>query len=330
MERDSKIYIAGHTGMVGSAIVRHLQDKGFEQLILCSRKELDLLDQEAVKQFYMDEKPEYVFDAAARVGGIHANNTYRAQFIYENLQIQNNLIHYAYESGVKKLLFLGSSCIYPRNSSQPMKEEYLLTGELESTNEPYALAKIAGIKMCESYYRQYGCQFFSLMPTNAYGPNDNYDLETSHALPALIRKIHAAKVSDAKEVTVWGSGKALREFIHVDDIGDASVFAMGLDFSEIYEQGLTHFNVGTGSEISIEGLVSLLIQIIDYQGEIEYDSSMPVGTPRKLMDVSRINQLGWKHKVDLEDGLVMTYASFIENHASKSIAEETTFEKQII
>jgi len=231
---------------------------------------------------------------------------------------------------VKKLLFLGSSCIYPRNSSQPMKEEYLLTGELESTNEPYALAKIAGIKMCESYYRQYGCQFFSLMPTNAYGPNDNYDLETSHALPALIRKIHAAKVSDAKEVTVWGSGKALREFIHVDDIGDASVFAMGLDFSEIYEQGLTHFNVGTGSEISIEGLVSLLIQIIDYQGEIEYDSSMPVGTPRKLMDVSRINQLGWKHKVDLEDGLVMTYASFIENHASKSIAEETTFEKQII
>jgi GDP-L-fucose synthase len=316
--------------MVGSAIVRHLQDKGFEQLILCSRKELDLLDQEAVKQFYMDEKPEYVFDAAARVGGIHANNTYRAQFIYENLQIQNNLIHYAYESGVKKLLFLGSSCIYPRNSSQPMKEEYLLTGELESTNEPYALAKIAGIKMCESYYRQYGCQFFSLMPTNAYGPNDNYDLETSHALPALIRKIHEAKVSDAKEVTVWGSGKALREFIHVDDIGDASVFAMGLDFSEIYEQGLTHFNVGTGSEISIEGLVSLLIQIIDYQGEIEYDSSMPVGTPRKLMDVSRINQLGWKHKVDLEDGLVMTYASFIENHASKSIAEETTFEKQII
>ncbi len=330
MERDSKIYIAGHTGMVGSAIVRHLQDKGFEQLILCSRKELDLLDQEAVKQFYMDEKPEYVFDAAARVGGIHANNTYRAQFIYENLQIQNNLIHYAYESGVKKLLFLGSSCIYPRNSSQPMKEEYLLTGELESTNEPYALAKIAGIKMCESYYRQYGCQFFSLMPTNAYGPNDNYDLETSHALPALIRKIHAAKVSDAKEVTVWGSGKALREFIHVDDIGDASVFAMGLDFSEIYEQGLTHFNVGTGSEISIEGLVSLLIQIIDYQGEIEYDSSMPVGTPRKLMDVSRINQLGWKHKVDLEDGLVMTYASFIENHAGKSIAEETTFEKEII
>ena len=316
--------------MVGSAIVRHLQDKGFEQLILCSRKELDLLDQEAVKQFYMDEKPEYVFDAAARVGGIHANNTYRAQFIYENLQIQNNLIHYAYESGVKKLLFLGSSCIYPRNSSQPMKEEYLLTGELESTNEPYALAKIAGIKMCESYYRQYGCQFFSLMPTNAYGPNDNYDLETSHALPALIRKIHEAKVSDAIEVTVWGSGKALREFIHVDDIGDASVFAMGLDFSEIYEQGLTHFNVGTGSEISIEGLVSLLIQIIDYQGEIEYDSSMPVGTPRKLMDVSRINQLGWKHKVDLEDGLVMTYASFIENHASKSIAEETTFEKQII
>ncbi len=320
----------GHTGMVGSAIVRKLKAERFENLILKTHSELDLLNQQAVKKLYEENNPEYVFIAAAKVGGIHANNTYRAQFIYENLQIQNNLIHYAYESGVKKLLFLGSSCIYPRNSSQPMKEEYLLTGELESTNEPYALAKIAGIKMCESYYRQYGCQFFSLMPTNAYGPNDNYDLETSHALPALIRKIHAAKVSDAKEVTVWGSGKALREFIHVDDIGDASVFAMGLDFSEIYEQGLTHFNVGTGSEISIEGLVSLLIQIIDYQGEIEYDSSMPVGTPRKLMDVSRINQLGWKHKVDLEDGLVMTYASFIENHASKSIAEETTFEKQII
>ena len=330
MEKNSEIYVAGHTGMVGSAIVRYLQKKGFRNLILRSRKELNLFDQTAVRQFFMHEEPEYVFDAAARVGGINANNTLRAQFIYENLQIQNNIIHSAYESGVKKLLFLGSSCIYPRNAPQPMKEEYLLTGELEQTNEPYAVAKIVGIKMCENYYRQYGCQFFSVMPTNAYGPNDNYDLETSHALPALIRKIHAAKVSDAKEVTVWGSGKALREFIHVDDIGDASVFAMGLDFSEIYEQGLTHFNVGTGSEISIEGLVSLLIQIIDYQGEIEYDSSMPVGTPRKLMDVSRINQLGWKHKVDLEDGLVMTYASFIENHAGKSIAEETTFEKEII
>ena len=330
MDKDAKIYVAGHTGMVGSAIVRKLKEQGYDNLILKAHKSLNLLDQNEVKSFYNQDRPEFVFIAAAKVGGIHANNTFRAQFIYENLQIQNNIIHSAYESGVKKLLFLGSSCIYPRNAPQPMKEEYLLSGELEPTNEPYALAKIAGIKMCESYYRQYGCQFFSLMPTNAYGPNDNYDLETSHALPALIRKIHEAKVNDAKEVTVWGSGKALREFIHVDDIGDASVFAMGLDFSEIYEQGLTHFNVGTGSEISIEGLVSLLIQIIDYQGEIEYDSSMPVGTPRKLMDVSRINQLGWKHKVDLEDGLVMTYASFIENHAGKSIAEETTFEKEII
>jgi GDP-L-fucose synthase len=278
----------------------------------------------------MHEKPEYVFDAAARVGGINANNTYRGQFIYENLQIQNNLIHSAYESGVKKLLFLGSSCIYPRSVPQPMKEEYLLTGELEPTNEPYALAKIVGIKMCESYYRQYGCQFFSLMPTNAYGPNDNYDLETSHVLPALIGKIHEAKVSGAKEVTVWGSGKPTREFIHVDDIADGCIFIMGLDFGELYEQGLTHLNVGTGSEISIEGLASLLSELIGYQGTINYDDSMPDGTPRKVMDVTRINQLGWEHKIDLKDGLAMTYALFDEKHANKNITEDATFERQII
>ena len=298
--------------MVGSAIVRKLESEGFQNLVLKTRKELDLLDQTAVKEFFTAEKPDYVFIAAAKVGGIHANNTFRAQFIYENLQIQNYLIHYAYESGVKKLLFLGSSCIYPRNAPQPMKEETLLTGELEATNKPYALAKIAGIEMCESYYRQHGCQFFSLMPTNAYGPNDNYDLETSHVLPALIGKIHEAKVSGAKEVTVWGSGKPTREFIHVDDIADGCIFIMGLDFGELYEQGLTHLNVGTGSEISIEGLASLLSELIGYQGTINYDDSMPDGTPRKVMDVTRINQLGWEHKIDLKDGLAMTYASFVK------------------
>ena len=312
MDKNAKIYVAGHTGMVGSAIVRKLKSEGYNNLILKHHRELDLLDQKEVEKFYDDNKPDCVFIAAAKVGGIHANNTFRAQFIYENLQIQNYLIHYAYESGVKKLLFLGSSCIYPRNAPQPMKEETLLTGELEATNKPYALAKIAGIEMCESYYRQHGCQFFSVMPTNAYGPNDNYDLETSHALPALIRKIHEAKVSGAKEVTVWGSGKPTREFIHVDDIADGCIFIMGLDFGELYEQGLTHLNVGTGSEISIEGLASLLSELIGYQGTINYDDSMPDGTPRKVMDVTRINQLGWEHKIDLKDGLAMTYASFVK------------------
>jgi GDP-L-fucose synthase len=314
MEKNSKIYVAGHTGMVGSAIVRRLKEEGYENLILKTRRDLNLLDQNEVKSFFHQTRPDYVFDAAARVGGIHANNTLRAQFIYENLQIQNNIIHYAYESGVKKLLFLGSSCIYPRNSPQPMKEEYLLTGELEPTNEPYALAKIAGIKMCESYYRQYGCQFFSLMPTNAYGQNDNYDLETSHVLPALMRKMHEAKVNGKKKVTVWGSGKPLREFIHVDDIADACVFVMGLDFAVLHERELNHLNVGTGSEVSIEELVSLLKDIIGYQGKTEYDKSEPDGMPRKVLDVTIINHLGWKHKIGLEDGLAMTYESFKKSY----------------
>ena len=330
MDKNAKIYVAGNTGMVGSAIVRKLESDGFHNLILRTRNELNLLDQDAVMKFYKETSPEYVFIAAARVGGIYANNTLRAQFIYENLQIQNNIIHSAYESGVKKLLFLGSSCIYPRNASQPMKEEYLLTGELETTNEPYALAKIAGIKMCENYYRQYDCQFFSLMPTNSYGPNDNYDLETSHVLPALIGKIHKAKVSGAKEVTVWGSGKALREFIHVDDLASATVFVMGLDFSSLYELGITQLNVGTGEEISIKELAELISGIVGFSGDLVFDQSMPDGTPRKLVDVSRINQLGWKHKIDLEDGLVMTHASFIEKRVSKRIAVGTTIERQII
>ena len=320
MDKNAKIYVAGHTGMVGSAIVRKLKSEGYNNLILKYHRELDLLDQKEVEKFYDDNKPDCVFIAAAKVGGIHANNTFRAQFIYENLQIQNYLIHYAYESGVKKLLFLGSSCIYPRNAPQPLKEEYLLTSELEPTNEPYVLAKIAGINMCESYYRQYSCQFFSLMPTNAYGPNDNYDLETSHALPALIRKVHEAKVGGAKEVTVWGSGKPMREFIYVDDIADACAFIMDLDFGDLYEQGLTHINVGTGSEISIEGLINLLSEIIGYKGSIKYDKSMPDGMLRKVLDVSRINRLGWEHKVDLEDGLAMTYACFVENRPHQSNA----------
>ena len=314
MDKNARIYVAGHSGMVGSAIVRHLQEEGFRQLILSNRQELDLFDQTAVMQFFMHEKPEYVFVAAARVGGIYANSTFRAQFIYENLQIQNNIIHSAYESGVKKLLFLGSSCIYPRNASQPMKEEYLLTGELETTNEPYALAKIAGIKMCENYYRQYDCQFFSLMPTNAYGPNDNYDLETSHALSALIRKIHEAKVSGTKEVTVWGSGKALREFIHVDDIASATVFVMGLDFSSLYELGITLLNVGTGEEISIKELAELISGIVGFSGDLVFDQFMPEGTPRKLMDVSRINELGWRHSVVLEEGIEATYDWYTKNN----------------
>lgn len=330
MDKNAKIYVAGHTGMVGSAIVRELEAKGFKNLVLRTRKELDLLNQIAVKEFYSIERPEYVFVAGARVGGINANNTLRAQFIYENLQIQNNLIHCAYESRVKKLLFLGSSCIYPHECSQPMKEEYLLTGPLEVTNEPYALAKIAGIKMCESYYRQYGSQFFSLMPTNAYGPNDNYDLETSHVLPALMRKIHEAKVRDEKEVTVWGSGKPMREFIYVGDIANACAFVMGLDFRELYEQRLTHLNVGTGSEISIEGLMNLLREIIGYKGSTKYDKSMPDGMRRKVLDVNRINKLGWKHKIDLADGLAMTYASFIEKGVNMNITVDSSYERQII
>ncbi len=327
MDKNANIFVAGHRGMVGSAIVRKLESEGFSNILTRNRKELDLLDQGSVIKFYESTKPDYIFIAAAKVGGIKANNTYRAQFIYENLQIQNNLIHFAYKSGVKKLLFLGSSCIYPRNASQPMKEEDLLSGKLEPTNEPYAVAKIAGIKMCESYYHQYDCQFFSLMPTNAYGPNDNYDLETSHALSALIRKIHEAKVSGTKEVTVWGSGKALREFIHVDDIASATVFVMGLDFSSLYELGSTLLNVGTGEEISIKELAELISGIVGFSGDLVFDQSMPDGMPRKVMDVIRIHQLDWRHKINLEDGLAMTYSSFVENISNESIAEEITLER---
>ena len=318
MKSDARILVAGHTGMVGSAIMRKLEVQGFRNIFVKTRCELDLLDQEAVKRFYEEIRPEFVFIAAAKVGGIHANNTFRARFIYENLQIQNNLIHFAHESGVRKLLFLGSSCIYPRNCPQPMKEEYLLTGELEPTNEPYAVAKIAGIKMCESYYQQYGCQFFSAMPTNAYGPNDNYDLDSSHVLPALIRKIHEAKISEEKQVTVWGSGNPTREFVHVDDIASACLFIMDLDFQRLYNQELTHLNVGTGKGISIRALAEMIATIAGFSGNLVFDQSMPDGTPRKVLDVFRINEAGWRHEIDLENGLAMTYASFVEKGANRN------------
>ena len=327
MDKNARIYVAGHTGMVGSAIVKKLKAEGFRNLIVKTRLELDLLNPDEVRRFYDYARPEYVFIAAAKVGGIYANNTYRAEFIYENIQIQNNLIHFAYASEVKKLLFLGSSCIYPRECPQPMKEEYLLTGPLEETNEPYAIAKIAGIKMCESYFRQYGCQFFSAMPTNAYGPNDNYDLESSHALPALIRKIHEAKVNDAKEVNVWGSGKPIREFIHVDDLADACVFIMGLYLKKFYNQGITHLNVGTGNKISIGNLAEMIVSIVGFSGELVFDESMPDGMPFKVMDANRINQLGWEYKIDLKDGLNLTYASFIEKGANKNIKQDIIFKR---
>ena len=330
MEKNARIYVAGHTGMVGSAIVRKLKAKGFLNLILKDHGELDLFDQEAVKKFYEENKPEYVFVAAAKVGGIYANNTYRAQFIFENLQIQNNLIHYAHESRVKKLLFLGSSCIYPKNAPQPMKEEYLLTGPLEKTNEPYAIAKIAGIKMCESFFHQYGCQFFSVMPTNAYGPNDNYDLKTSHVFPALIRKFHEAIMNGSKEVTVWGSGNPKREFIYTDDIADACLFVMSLNFPSFYEKGFTHLNVGTGTEISVKALAEMIASFVGFSGNVVFDQSIPDGSPRKVLDVSRINNLGWKHKIALEEGVAITYDTFVEKVTNKNARGNITFEKQKI
>ena len=315
MNKNSKIYVAGETGMVGSAIVRTLRNKGFNNLIFTTYPEFDLINQEKTEKFFADNRPEYVFMVAAKVGGINANNTYRAQFIYENLMIQNNVIHSSYKYGVKKLLFFGSSCIYPRNIKQPMKEDSLLTGILEPTNEPYAIAKIAGIKMCENYFRQYGCDFFSIMPTNAYGPNDNYNLETSHVLPALIRKFHEAKVANKETVTLWGTGKPLREFIFVDDIADAALYVMNLNFSDLYKKGLTHLNVGTGIELSISDLAKKIAKTVGYQGKIEYNPTMPDGTPRKLMDVTLLKNLGWEARVELDEGLGVAYESFLEKNS---------------
>jgi GDP-L-fucose synthase len=304
MNLDSKIYIAGHRGMVGSAILRNLQNKGFSNFILKTSKELDLRNQQAVSDFFKKEKPDYVFLAAAKVGGIQANNVYRADFLYENLMIQNNIIHSAYENNVSKLMFLGSSCIYPKLAPQPLKEEYLLSGYLEDTNEPYAIAKIAGIKMCESYRRQYNSNFISVMPTNLYGPNDNYNLNNSHVLPALIRKFHEAKENKSPFVEMWGSGSPMREFLHADDMADACVYLM-----QTYE-GSQHVNIGTGVDLSIKDLALLIQKIVGYTGEIKHDLSKPDGTPRKLMDVSLLHQLGWKHTIDLEEGIKLVYEDF--------------------
>ncbi len=301
MEKSAKIYIAGHKGMVGSAIVRHLQGLGYTNLLLKSSTELDLRVQAEVQAFFEAEKPEYVFLAAAKVGGIEANNTYRAEFLYDNLMIQNNVIHQSYVYGVKKLLFLASSCIYPKFASQPIQETALLTGTLEETNEPYAIAKIAGVKLCENYSRQYGCNFISVMPSNLYGPNDNYDLQNSHVLPALLRKFHQAKEMNLPFVEVWGTGTPKREFLHVDDLAKACLHLMNS-----YE-GNVSVNIGTGKDISIKELAGLIKEIVGYSGEIVWNTNKPDGTPRKLLDVSLIHSLGWEHKIELKEGITMVY-----------------------
>ena len=310
IHKNSKIYVAGHQGMVGSALIRGLQKRCYSNLLTRTRKELDLLNQDAVFSFLKIEKPDYIFIAAAKVGGIHANNTFRGQFIYENLSIETNLIHGAYLAGVQRLCFLGSSCIYPRDCPQPMKEEHLLTGSLEPTNEPYAISKIAGLKMCENYNRQYSTQYVSSMPTNLYGPNDNYDLNTSHVLPALIRKTHEAKLRGDKQLVVWGSGKPMREFLYVDDAADAHIFLMENQLTEEL------FNIGTGMEVTIEKLAEFVITAVGFQGEIVFDSSKPDGTPRKLLSVERMRQLGWKAQTKLQDGIEKAYKDFLDHQGN--------------
>jgi GDP-L-fucose synthase len=308
VEKNSKIYVAGHRGLVGSAIVRNLKEKGYKNIVGKTHSELDLMNQRAVRSFFEIEKPEYVFLAAAKVGGIGANSTYPADFIYENMEMQNNIIKAAHDFKVTKLLFLGSSCIYPKMCPQPIKEEYLLSGYLEPTNEGYAIAKIAGLKMCQFFKRQYGDNFISCMPTNLYGPNDNFDLNNSHVMPALIRKFHEAKVSNEAFVEVWGSGKPLREFLYVDDMADACVYLM-----ENYD-GEEHVNVGTGKEVSIKGLAEMIKEVVGFDGELKFNSEKPDGTMRKLLDVSKLEGTGWKYKVELEDGVRMSYEWFRENY----------------
>ena len=310
--KKSKIYVAGgQSGLVGLAIVTDLRQKGFKNIIVRTRKELDLLDQTAVEKFFQKEKPEYVFMAAAKVGGIMANKTKKAEFIYDNLQVQNNIIYNAWKYKTKKLLFLGSSCIYPKHSPQPMKEEYLLTGKLEETNDAYAIAKIAGIVMCQSFNQQYGTNFISVMPTNLYGPNDNFDLKTSHVLPAMIRKFHEAKKTNEKTVTMWGTGNAYREFLHVKDLADACVYLMErYDGSEI-------INIGCGEDISIKALAKFIKKIVDYKGKITWDTSKPNGTPRKLLYIKKLEKLGWKPKISLEVGIKLTYEWFLGNNAAE-------------
>jgi len=307
VEKEARIYVAGHRGMVGSALVRKLQSEGFSNLVTRTSAELDLRNQAAVADFFLQEQPDYVFLAAAKVGGILANNTYRAEFLYDNLMIEANIIHNAHQTGVKKLLFLGSSCIYPKMAEQPLKEEYLLSGFLEPTNEPYAIAKIAGIKLCESYRSQYGSNFISAMPTNLYGPNDNYDLNGSHVLPALIRKFHEAKVNNEPTVEVWGTGSPRREFLHADDLADACFFLM-----ENYNDDL-FVNIGTGEDVTIREVAELIRDIVGYEGKLRWNTDKPDGTPRKLMDVSRLHTQGWHHTTDLRAGLENTYQDFLQN-----------------
>ena len=319
MEKSSKIFVAGHRGLVGSAIVRKLKNEGYDNLVLKTRQELDLRDKKAVESFFKTEQPEYVFLAAAKVGGIQANNTYPADFIIQNIEIETNVITSAFQVGVKRLLFLGSSCIYPRECPQPIKEEYLLTGPLEPTNEPYAIAKIAGIKMCESINRQHGTDFRSLMPTNLYGPEDNFHPENSHVIPGLLRRFHEAKVRGDKYVNVWGSGRPRREFMHVDDLASACVYIMNLD-KDIYDNFtqpmLSHVNVGVGKDCSIKELAETIAEVVGFDGEICFDTSKPDGTPQKLLDISRISALGWSAKISLEEGLKHTYQWFLENKES--------------
>lgn len=313
--KEKKIYIAGHKGMVGSAIYRELQQQGYQNIISKNLNELDLRRQNDVEEFFRLYEPQIVIIAAAKVGGILANNTYRAEFLYDNLMIEANIIHASYQNNVEKIVFLGSSCIYPKMAPQPLKEEYLLSDYLEFTNEPYAIAKIAGIKLCENYFRQYGCNYISAMPTNLYGPYDNFNLETSHVLPALIRKFHEAKVNKKKSVEIWGTGKPLREFMFVEDLASAIVFMMeNINAKDLYNKNITHLNVGTGKDISIAELAKLVSEVTGFDGKIKYDSSKPDGTPRKLMDVTRLNSFGWKYKTELKDGILKTYNFFKENY----------------
>ena len=317
--RDRTIFVAGHRGMVGSAIVRRLRELGYGRILTADRQALDLLDQAAVRSFFAQNRIDMVYLAAAKVGGIHANNTYPAEFIHENLLIQANLIHAAHVADVDRLLFLGSSCIYPKHAKQPMREDALLTGILEPTNEPYAIAKIAGIKMCESYNRQYGRRYRSVMPTNLYGPNDNFHPQNAHVLPALMRRLHEAKQAGSASVTVWGTGRAMREFLHVDDMARASVFVMELDdavYAANTRPDLSHINVGTGEDCTIRELAEALARVIGYAGRLEFDATKPDGTPRKLMDVSRLRAMGWQPEIDLDRGLHQTYGWFLENHAT--------------
>jgi GDP-L-fucose synthase len=315
MNTDSKIYIAGHEGMVGSAILRELESKGYKNFITRSLSELDLRRQKDVEDLLNSEKPDVIIVAAAKVGGIVANNTYRAEFLYDNIMIEANIIHAAHQIGVEKLLFLGSSCIYPKDAPQPLKEEYLLTDILESTNEPYAIAKITGIKLCENYYRQHGDNFFSVMPTNLYGPHDNFNLKTSHVLPALIRKFHEAKSKNFPTVTVWGTGKVYREFLYVQDMANACIeLLISINAEDIYKQGISHINIGTGKDLTISNLANLVMDIVQYSGEIIYDESKPDGVYKKLLDVTRIHEFGWRNKTSLRKGINKAYKWYLESY----------------